>query len=97
VLSVSLWLNPLNLGSVISGISRIVIPCPIALLVSIVLRVPIVMPLFVIARLARVVGVVNPREFIKGSAPAEHGEAKECENHFHNSLFTLAALASTWG
>jgi hypothetical protein len=43
------------------------------------------MPLVVIARLARVVGVGNPREFIKGSASGEHGEAKECENHFHNT------------
>ena len=45
--------------------------------------------LVVIARLARVVGVGDPREFIKGSAPAEHGEAKECYNQFHDHSLLL--------
>ncbi len=69
---------------VTSAISRIVIPCPIALLVAVAVIVPIVVPLVVIARLARVVGVGDSREFIKGSATGEHGDGKECGNQFHN-------------
>ena len=70
---------------VISGISRIVIPCTIALLVAIAISVSIVVrSLVVIARLARVVGIGDSHEFIIGSASGEHGDSKEYGNQFHD-------------
>jgi hypothetical protein len=54
------------------------------LLVAIALSVSIVVSLVVIARLARVVGIGDSREFIKGSASGEHGGGKEYGNQFHD-------------
>jgi hypothetical protein len=73
----------------ISAISRIVIPCPIALLVAIAISVSIVVLLIVIARLSRVVGIADSHEFIKGSASGEHGGGKEYGNQFHDNFLLL--------
>jgi hypothetical protein len=54
------------------------------LLAAIAISVSIVVLFIVISRLARIVGVGDSHEFIKGSASGEHGGGKEYGNQFHD-------------